>query len=366
MSLQIGQPKYASSEKLTYYKLGMKDGQRDLILRIAPPIKSLAEDGHYAVYLKQHFGYNMTGRGDKTFPIPFSCIERRDRNKNIVQECPECNEIALRKAALEARKAKGKTDGLTDDQIAAQNRPAIDWLKSHNCDKKWTLLAKNQSGAWGFLSLGHNAYTDLQREIKYLQGLGFEDPLGTEAGHWFHFNRVGNNFNDLTDTCKAVQERNGATFTYKTDALNQSDFAALEALPELTTLGRKISYEQITMLVESGGDAEVVKSVFDSAQKGRETSSVPTSQPTSRVETPSTVTTPASAAGATTSAPVEAPKAPGQEALLAQMEALKAQLAAMSASTNSKPVATQPAPTPTMVKQLDMDPDQFLAEFGAD
>lgn len=371
-TLQIGKTNYSrtNTEKLTYYKLGMKDNQRNLTVRIAPPIKSLADSGMYAVYVKQHFGYQMQttprdGKEAKSFPVPFSCIERRDRNKNVVQECPECNEIALRKASLDSKRARLKADGVSEDAVEAQVRPMAEWLKSHNLDKKWNLLAKDESGKWGYLTLSHTAFTDLQREIADLIANGIEDPLGVE-GVWFKFTRAGDSFNNIKDTCKAVVVKAGAGFQYKTDSLTQTDFDALDALPELVTLGRKISYEQIQSLVESGGDPEVCKAVFNSSQR-TETSPRPVAEVNVKAQpqTPPVVQEPSAA---TVKAPTPAEQ-PSATALQAQLAALQAQLASLqqpAATPKPEVKATQPAPTSTMVKQLEMDPDEFLAQFGAD
>jgi len=381
-TLQIGKPNYnRTSEKLVYYRLGMNQNQRELILRLAPPIKSLAESGNYAVYHKQHFGYQLTGKGDKPFPAVFNCIERRDRNKNVTQECPECTEIAMRKAALEAKEAAMKARGDSSDVIEAALRPQREWLKSHNLDRKWIMLAKDQKGVWGFLSLNHTAFGDLQREIKDIIASGkAEDPLGVK-GVWFRFTRTGEKFNDINDTAKVVEQavnvevsgKSIKTFVVKEDVLTDADFSALEALPELTNLGRKISFEQIRMLVESGGDEQVVKSVFDSGSKSESTpvrvGSTPTAvsvatQPTgpsAGVEMP---------AAADKAAPAVSAGVADAAALQAQLEALKAALAAAAANPETRQLAAAAAkpetrqPTPTMVKQLDMDPDEFLAQYG--
>ena len=101
MSLQIGKTNYAqrNTERLTFHKLGMQDNQRSLRVRIAPPVKSMAEQGRFSTYIKQHFGYAIKV-GDKTIPRTFLCLEQRDRNRNVTQECPECEENSIRKASL--------------------------------------------------------------------------------------------------------------------------------------------------------------------------------------------------------------------------------------------------------------------------
>lgn len=378
-TLQIGKTNYSANrgEKLTFYRLGMKDNQRELVVRIAPPIKDLAEKGFTSVYVKQHFGYSVSGKGDKRIPQTFNCIERKDKNKNIIQNCPECDEIALRKADVLAKEAKLKADGVSEDVIEAQLRPAKAWLKEHNLDKKWNYLAKNESGQWGFLAISHTCWERLQLEVKRLQGLGFDDPFGVEQGVWFRFARTGNTFNTVEDTPSAVVVNMGnGTFGIKTDTLTEADFAALESLPNLTGMGRKVTYEQISMLVQSGGDEDVVKSVFQSSTRS-ETSPMPITQPTRSVQVPSTavaaITKPTPVAAPTpqpaAAPPQAAPQAPSpQAALLEQMAALQAQLAALKAAPQAAPQVAAPArpgtPSPSLTKQLDLDVDDFVAQFG--
>lgn len=368
-TLQVGKANYSANkgEKLVYYRLGMKDNQRELTVRIAPPIKDLADKGHSAVYVKQHFGYSLAGKSDKRIIKKFSCIERKDRNRNITQNCPECDETALRKADIAAREAKLKADGVASEVVEAQLRPSKAWLKEHNCDQKWNFLAKNEQGTWGFLAISHTCWEGLQREIKEIATLGFEDPFGVENGVWFRFSRTGTSFNDITDKAVAVKTSLGkGSFGIKTDTLTATDFAALEALPSLSTLGTRLTYEQIGMLVQSGGDEEVVKSVFQSSAPRSETSPVRTNTPsrTVHIEAP-----PLSfSAPVVTEAPKAVAPAPSEVGdLQAQLAALQAKLATMNvAAVSPAPakLAAQPTPSPALTRSLDMNVDQFLQEFA--
>lgn len=374
MALEIGKANYnGARDRIPYYKLGLKDNQRELTLRIAPPIKDLAKDGKFAVYLKQHFGYTISGRGDKPIPQLFACIERRDQSKNVVQSCPECDETAMRKADLAAREAKLKADGASPEVIEAQLRPGKEWLKSHNCDRKWNLFAKNESGVWGILTISHTCYERFRVEMKRLQTeFGIEDPLGVEDGVWFRFTRTGASFNDVDDSVKAVMVPGAVKgqFGVKTDSLTSADLQALEAMPSLSTLGRKLSYDQISRLVESGGDSTVVKAVFDSAAPRRETSAVPTNAPVVRVDT-STVppappaATPAAPAGTLMAALASGPDLQAQiNVLMAQLAAAKAAGAVVAPAPAPTQPVTQPTPSPSVKKSLEMDPDAFIAEYG--
>ena len=374
-TLEIGKPNYSGNrgEKLTFYRLGMKDNQRELVMRIAPPIKDLASKGDYAIYLKQHFGYSVAGKGDKRIPQTFNCIERKDKNKNIVQECPECNEIAMRKADVESKTAKLKASNTAEEIIEAQLRPAKAWLKEHNCDRKWNMLAKNEGGQWGFLAISHTCYEDLQREIKELAKLGIEDPLGVDRGVWFRFNRAGQGFNDVKDTVTAVKTANGENIVIKRDTLVATDFAALQSLPNLTGMGRKLTYEQIKSLVLSGGDESAVKAIFQSAAPIRgETSPVPVTQPTGFVPTTATTTPVVESASVPPVVVAEARVASIPPDFAQQFAAMQAELTKLRGGTPAPvaaPVVEKPISqtiAPNIARSLDMDVDQFVAQFGTD
>jgi hypothetical protein len=377
--MQVGKPNYNSrSERLVFHKLGMKDDQRTLIVRVAPPVKSLAEDGRFATYIKQHFGYGVKA-GEKFSPRTFVCVERRDRNKNIVEECPECEEIALRKASLEAKLIAHGKAGMTEDEAKAAVAPLTMWLKGHNLDKKWHLLAKNQSGQWGFLTLSHKAYENFLTCIKEAQSMGIEDPLAPENGCWFKFTRTGYKFNEIADSCVMLQEATGPGQTrIKLDNLTPKDWAAIEALPDLANWGNRITYDQIKLLVSSGGADDVVKSVLDSGRKTtnnqalaevQQVRTAPAPQEV-RVEKPSSGAAGAVSAGIvsemfTTPEPVKELSEADQ--LRAQLAMLQAKLASVEIPT-TPPVQTAATPSqlpPAITKKLNLDVQSFLDEMEA-
>jgi hypothetical protein len=333
MPIKVGKANYTANttNKTNYYRLS--NTVREIVVRIAPPVGDLAEESKFAVYHKQHFGYDLPIK-DKSIPVTFNCIEQRSMSRAVTQPCPECDEIAFQKKALEELKASLKDE--PNDVQEARTRPMVAWLKKHNRDQKWALYAKNEAGTWGILTISHNAYKDLMREIKEVQALGYEDPLSHTEGVWFKFTRSGEKFNEIKDTCTVVKVNQGkGQFAIKQDTMTETDFAALEAMPPLLTLGRKLTYEQVVMLVQSGGDAEVVKSVFDSAE-------------TSPTETART-TTPAKVASTT-------------------VDALSAAVANLAPAPKAAVATPAPVvgrqPSATVKADLDMDIEEFKRKFA--
>lgn len=375
--MQVGKPNYSqrggSGDRLTFHKLGMADTQRSLIVRIAPPVKSMAETGRFATYIKQHFGYKLKV-GDKSIPRTFLCLEKKDRNKNVIEECPECEENALKKASLEAKIQTHKLNGLSDEEIKNAVAPLSMYLKDHNLDKKWHLLAKNQAGQWGFLTLSHKAYENFLTCIKNVQTqMGIDDPLGVENGCWFSFTRTGFKFNEITDTCTVLQEAVGRGQTQiKLDTMTEKDFAAIEALPDLTNWGVKLTYDQVKLLVSSGGADDVVKSIFDSGRKNsppaqtEEVRTAPAPREV-RVEQPNSGLAGPSAPVAAQTAPAPTPEP------VDEMAQLRAQLAALQVKLGNKPQEaigpaakqTQNTLPPAITKKLDLNVDDFLAEIDS-
>jgi hypothetical protein len=372
--MQVGKPNYnaGNKDRLTFFRLTMKDDGRFLSVRIAPPVKSLADEGKFAIYCKQHFGYGYRFKeGGPVVPQTFICIERKDRKSgSLIEECPECSENALRQTEYDAQLKRLVAGGMSEEAAKRQLMPLGTYLKEHNLDRKWNLLAKNKAGTWGILSISHKCYEALLAQIKELQALGIEDPLGIE-GVWFEFKRTGDSWNTIVDTVTVEKIASGkGNFSISTDTLTEVDFKAIEALPELTAIGRKLTYDQIKMLVSSGGAEDVVKSVMESGRK-QPTDTVRTNPPASEV-----VTSTGGGALGPTSAPTpqlpSAPVAAAPNALQAQIEALQKQLAASLAAQQSAaapapaPEApkTGPAPSPELQKKLDTDVDTFLRTFG--
>lgn len=352
MTVPVGKPNYnggstgkEAAEKITFYKLGHKeDKQRTLIVRVGPPKGKLAEKGIWRTFRKVHFGYGIevtSQKGDKFFvPQTFDCIEETDRDGSIKIACDECTERRTKDASKKAKQAELEVAGKTKDEIAVALKHVNLWLREHNLDKKWWMLAKDQSGKWGVLTISYTCGKLFQELLKKLAEKGM-DPLGAEKGVWFKFSRSGNSFNDIVDTVEVLmEEQPDGSFRMKFDTLTDADYGQLEKLPDLNEFGRKLTGDQIQSLVQSGGDEKVVRSVL----------AIPTRSETTQ---PKTETKPAEPTEPTQPATLDE-----EAALMAQLEALKAKKAAVS--TNG---AGAPTPSATLKAQAKLPMDQFLKQF---
>jgi len=263
--------------KLKRIKFG-KDRNR-LVVRIAPPIKTAAAKGRFCEFFKTHYGYTWKDEGGKDRWLTFSCIEDKDwKTKAVKQNCYECDEIATQKAALKAKVDELTAQGKTKTEIQLQTKPIEDWLGSvesgttggHNLDKAWVFLAKEEDNVWGVLYLKHTAKEVLFDRIKKLKEKKI-DAMDPNSGVQFILERNIKSKFDVSFTCEVVTEEvdyeGGKLERTKKCPLTDDDYAQLDKLPELYTLGaRVLAPTQVQMLVESGGDPEIVKALSESPE----------------------------------------------------------------------------------------------------
>lgn len=389
MTIQFGKPNYNNngsnnqqSERQVFFKLGHKDPkQRTLVVRIAPPIGELSQSGIWARYIKQHFGYTIkfTNRSGETKSVPmtFKCIEQTDRNNNVLQPCPECEEIRRQKEELEKKTKRLEAEGKSKEEVKTATHYLKAWLKDHNLDKKWHLVAKNTAGQWGFLTISHSAWKLLKGNpsapglIDNLVAKNI-DPLSPDKGVWFRFVRNGTDFNEIRDIPEVEKETvtvNGETLErVKFDSFTQADLAALEKLPSLDSLGRTLTFDQIKMLVTSGGDEETVRTVMNMPRPAAGGAKVATDDNDEPESDAASYSPPAAAA----SAPKTVEPAPAAEED-DEIVKLKAALAAATAkkaatatpSPQQPPKASLPAAmvSPKLQQELDTDMESFLAKY---
>lgn len=173
MTMKMGSSSFDGGyQKTEYFKL---EGGKDNVYRVLPPIFSLADQGKWAQYHATHSIWI-----DKR-PYHFACIEERDRDKNIIVECPFCAQRRAAEAKLETVKAN-----LTKEQIEAFTKAHIDPFK---VDKKFYLNVINQANVPGLLDLGVKAFEALRGLLK-----GFYDKNGIDAtsannGYFLNFKK---------------------------------------------------------------------------------------------------------------------------------------------------------------------------------
>jgi hypothetical protein len=371
MAFKVGTAKYAAAK----HSFKMKDGSQ--IYRILPPLGRLADEGIWSKFEAIHWGYKGNGGKFK----PFRCPQVKQK-KMVVVPCAECILRAQRKADYDNQyKNLVEAKKMSADAAKTQLKPLGDWLEAHNCDKKHYLNVINPAGEIGRLPIPYKSFQSLQKAIGELLKKKV-DPLAPDQGVWFDFNRSGT-FNETVHTVSVVMEDvQVGTETLqriKKAPLTEAILKRLESEAwDLSDMFRSASPDDVARLVSSGGDADVVDSVFSSPEDpGRSTPGVgvsvgsfaepdygdeesvnPSEIPDLPGEEPATSTTTATPA----TAPVleAAPEAPSEEDLA--MAALQAQMDALKAK--SKPAATKTETKPAASAKT-MSNEDFLKNFGA-
>jgi hypothetical protein len=366
--------------------------------RIGPAFASNAASGRWNVNVRQHYGYRSEeDEQGKSFPRTFLCPLELDKKTEMIKvPCAECADTEALSEKLELRKAKLEAEGKTEEDMDTILGPQKKYLKEHNLDKKHLVLAKNESNEWGVLWLPWKALEALLARRKKALAEDGIDILSTKDGCWIDFTREGEGFRNTTYGCDivteiTVTESGKKARVYKQEALEEADFDAIEATcPDLSTVGTKLTPEQIERLVESRGDSEVVEAVFNEAydlKKGKKEASASASAPkVTPKAAPKKVVEEEDVPDDMVKTPLrkEAPKAEVKEEAPAspaaeddEEAALMAQLAAARAKKAAAIAAGPPKVAPKVEKKAepeaeispDTDPDslpddQFLKVYG--
>lgn len=393
MTVAIGNPQYGGKKK---NNSRLVDG--DNVYRILPPLGELAAEGVWAVYESLHWGFKGT-RGMR----PFKCIQKKDfKTKMIKVQCPECDQIAQREATVKDQTEKLKKAGKSDAEIKDHLKPLTDWLFSHNLDKKWYVNALTTDGKITRLAMPHKMYVQLQQVINDLvsgksNGGVPVEPIGVSGGVWFNLIRTGKG-KDTTHRVEVVTETVMADVGGKKVPMQMIKSAPLteEVISRLTNEAhdlknsfRALTYAEIKTLVESGGDPEIVDSVFSQGEVAadRAADAAGAAEPDEEPENGAvaggiTVTGGAVPGQGVTGTGLGADAAAARVAeLQAQMIAMQAQFAAQmeavkngagGAATGSVGAVPAPAPAPAPAPKpaaattpaAAMSDDDFIKQFG--
>jgi hypothetical protein len=366
---KFGKPAVGSGPKIRHFRL--LDGSNRY--RVAPAYGKLAASGKWNLYIKQHWGYYSTGdeQNPNGFPRLFVCPEDVDFKTKIVNHsCPECDKNNALRAQVENREVKLRESGKTDEEIETLLGPSKEYLKKHNLDKKFVVIAKNEKNEWGVLWIPFKAKEALDNRRKQVQKEEGWDILDPDEGAWLDFTRTGQNRNTVYG-CDVVKEtvalENGKKAKQdKQEALTDTDYDAIVAeVPELDTIGRRLTDEQIERLVESMGDPEIVDAVFNegreaSASVKKEAASVKT-----RTVKIAEVDGPGPNERTATYKREVVPEDDEEAKLQAQLEAARAKKAAKAlAEQAAKAPAPAPASDVTPIVPDDMSDDEFVKAYG--
>lgn len=355
MTVAIGTPQYGGKKK---NNSRLVDG--DNIYRILPPLGELAAEGVWAVYECLHWGF----KGSKGMR-PFRCIQKKDfKTKMVKVQCPECDRILEKLTTLEDTKRKLEAEGKTKAFIDEHVKPLADWLYSHNLDKKWYVNALTMDGKITRLAIPHKMYVQLQEKINEVITKKQIDPIAADAGVWFNMKRTGTG--NQTSHSVTVEEEsvmaevNGKKMplpVVKQAPLTQEVIARLgNEAHDLKNSFRTLSYDDIKRLVTSGGDPEVVDSVFSSGEFTRNVAEAPDADepdPGTAASTKNTAApAPQPSSAASTVGDAAAAMRAQFEKQMADMQAkFEADLKKASAPAGSTPAAN-------------LTDDEFIKQFG--
>jgi hypothetical protein len=267
-------------------KLFSLKGDAGEIYRLFPSMKSCAQDGQWAVYHAVHWGYAVPNpkNPEQTFKKPFKCIQRKNRDGLVVEECPQCKLIESKKAEFEKVKGNLLAKGRSEEQIKQLMGPANQWLKTYNVDGKWYMAVKSVGGEYGVLKIPHKMKLALEKEIEAIKRKHKIDPFDIDTGCWIEFVRTGDTASQMNFSAAIVQEDieiNGRTFqSPKSAPLSDDDLdRAIREIPDLRTgVVTSLSKDQIQALVETGGEPELVAKVLNASTRTEEVSASPRTQ----------------------------------------------------------------------------------------
>ena len=375
--------------------------------RILPPMKSLAQEGKWALYHGTHFGYAGVDKKDstKTKQRPFKCIEERDFRKNnmITKACPECQLVAGKKAELEAKEIQVKANIQNTEAIVkellAEDR---EWLYSHNCQRQWHMNVMSPQFEFGVLRMAHEVKKLLEEKIKECKKNWGVDPTDLNSGCWFQFKRVGAKMAVQTTVELEMEQQKDATGRTTGQSLKLAPLTeeqakqALENCPDLNDVVSVLSEQQITLLTTGSGDPEEIDNIWAMGQKS-ESVSAPVQAPTPKPAPvaapkppPAVVVAPVVApapvpAPAPVAAPVAPPAAPEDprialfraaglnDAQIQMMLALATPAAAPAAvaapivapvAPVAPPAAVPPTPAATPAAQAGLPRERFMNLFN--
>lgn len=373
MSNGFGTPSYGNTGGTFYknWKLQTPDGAKGEVKTsfcclIVPPMKSLADSGKWGVYHGQHFGYSGTDprNPDKTKMRPFSCIEKSDfRTKMITVACAACDVITEKFEEKKRREAEYIGQGLNEAQVKERLDPLTQWLKRHNCDRKWHINVMNQQGEFGVLQISHTVKKMLDAKMDELRKAKRPvDPI--VDGVWFEFTRMGKF--PVQDAVEVMMvENEDGSFNKKIAPLTEEQAKkALEVCPDLAKdTVRFISGQQIAQIVASSGDPEEIDRIWQlgvSASQRRERT--PVSQNAAPAPAPT-------AARETAVAPTA--EQDEEAALMARLAALQAKKANPTVVVTGGPscagvsvAAGVSGPAMAMVDEAELTDEEFYKRYG--
>ena len=281
------------------FKLKVPDSKKneettEFICRLLPPMKSLKDQQHaWKKFYGIHYGHSGNNPRDaqKNRPRPFACIEEKDyRTKEIKVHCPKCDQMEVMRSKQKTRESELK---LANPSVAENEKAMKDicradatyasyneWLKKHNCDKKWYINVMSYAGEFGVLHLTYTTMKDvLEPKLKEWRDKEKLDVFHPHKGVWLRFTRSGvaprvtDNVELFMDSVeispgRIVKEVKNAPLT------KEQIQRALKICPDLAKdVVKFLPPDKIVALIATKGDLDKVDEIWDGPKKDKATTS---------------------------------------------------------------------------------------------
>lgn len=280
-------------EGYKYFKLKTPDQKKgeertEFVARLIPAMHSYRDSGEWKFFYGQHYGYhrNNPRNPEKPRAAPFGCIQKKNKAKEIVVECPKCTQMDRQRAKYDARVAELMKQHGIDSKDAPefkdikkndQKLKAIgEWLKKHNCDKKFWMNVMTPSGEFGVLQLSYD--TTMNVLIPFLKKLREEEKLDAfdpAGGVYLKFTRTGQipRVKDSVECDTELVDYQGKKARMnKAAPLDEAQIEkAIKICPDLAKdVVKFIPKETIQQLVDCNGDPDEVDRIWPVVEKRAE------------------------------------------------------------------------------------------------
>lgn len=276
----FGKPKIKETfESFKYFKLrtpdaAKKETETELVVRLLPPMHSYEDTGKWRFFYANHYGYMGVNQQnpDKPRHRPFLCIQEKRKDRSIASPCPKCEQIEKVRNKLKRRDAVllaelGIDDEKSKEFVTArrndqESQQYVQWLRHHNCDKKWWINVMSKDVEFGVLQINYTlCKTKLIPLMEKLEKAG-KDPFE----YYYRFTRSGKfPVVDSVELLTEEKEFDGVTAAVpvKAPMTDEQVQSALRICPDLSKdVCYSIDFATIQELVNCDGSPTTVDSIW--------------------------------------------------------------------------------------------------------